>query len=285
MTVAYTRRGLLVIPAMLALGVLFVAPQLLFLAQSLHPIFGAARVGTGWTFANYAKIFTDSYYFDTLLRTVWLSALATLWCLLLGYPLAYFLARTRSRARGLLTLLMLAPLLITVVVRSLGWIILLSDNGPVNFALLTIGITDAPVRFIYNQFGVIVGLVHAFLPMMVVILLGVIRRIDASLEDAAADLGAGRIQTFAHVVIPLSLPGIAAGCILIFGVMGSTYTTTAMLGGGKIVTTPIQIAQEFQMTLNYPVAAALSVVIAATTFGLAFIGLKVSRAEYLDTAL
>lgn len=83
----------------------------------------------------------------------------------------------------------------------------------------------------------------------------------------------------------MSLPGIAAGCILIFGVMGSTYTTTAMLGGGKIVTTPIQIAQEFQMTLNYPVAAALSVVIAATTFGLAFIGLKVSRAEYLDTAL
>lgn len=280
-----TRWGLLVVPSLAALGVLFIAPQLFLAAQSLHPSLGPARVGSSWTLENYTRILSDTYYLNTLARTIWISAITTVACLLLGYPVAYFLARTRSRARGVLTLIVIAPLLITIVVRSLGWIILLSNTGPVNFTLNAVGLTDKPIQFIYNQFGVILGLVHAFLPMMIIILIGVIQQIERSLEEAAADLGASRPETFARVIIPLSLPGIAAGGILIFGVATSVYTTTVMLGGGRVLTTPVQIGQEFFMTLNYPIAAALSVLIASITFGLAMIGMRMTRARHLEASI
>lgn len=281
----HTKWGLFVVPAVAALSVLFIAPQAFLAVQSLHPNLGLGRVGTDWTLANYARIFADPHYLDTLLRTIWLSAVTTICCLVLGYPVAYFLARTQARYRGVLMLLVIAPLLITIVVRSLGWIVLLSDSGPVNYSLQALRITSTPIPLMYNTFGVVIGLVHAFLPMMIIILIGVIQQIDVSLEQAAADLGAGRIETFARIVIPLSLPGIAAGCILIFAVASSVYTTTVMLGGGRVLTTPVQIAQEFQMTLNYPLAAGLSVVIATITFGLALIGVRLTRARYLETSL
>jgi putative spermidine/putrescine transport system permease protein len=121
--------------------------------------------------------------------------------------------------------------------------------------------------------------------MMIVILIGAIQQIDRSLEDAAADLGANRLETFARVVIPLSLPGISAGGVLIFGAATSVYTTTIMLGGGRVLTTPIQIGQELMMTLNYPVAAALAVIIASIAFGLAIIGMRLTRAKHLEIAL
>jgi putative spermidine/putrescine transport system permease protein len=280
-----TRWGLFTIPAVAALAVLFVAPQVFLAIESLHPTRGLGLVGPEWTVANYIRIFTDSHYLYALARTVWLSAVTTFFCLILGYPVAYFLARTQSRFRGFLILLVIAPLLITIVVRSLGWIVLLSDNGPVNYALQALGITSGSVPLVYNTFGVVVGLVHAFLPMMIIILIGVIQQIDPRLEQAAADLGAGRIETFARVVIPLSLPGIAAGSILIFGVATSVYTTTVMLGGGRVLTAPVQIAQELMMALNYPMAAALSVVLASVTFALALIGVRATRARYLETSL
>jgi putative spermidine/putrescine transport system permease protein len=279
-----TRWGLFVIPVVAALAVLFVAPQFLLMVHSFHPNLGLGRVGTTWTFANYERLFVDSHYLETLVRTVWLSLLTTALCLLLGYPVAYSLARSRAWYRGILIVIVIAPLLITIVVRSLGWIILLSDSGPMNFVLQALSLTSAPIPLIYNTFGVVVGLVHAFLPMMIIILIGVVQQIDPSLEYAAADLGASRPQAFARVIIPLSLPGIAAACILIFGVTASVYTTTVMLGGGRVLTTPVQIAQEFQMTLNYPMASALSVTLAAVTFGLAMIGIKATRTRYLEAA-
>ncbi|MEA2952161.1 MAG: putative spermidine/putrescine transport system permease protein [Alphaproteobacteria bacterium] len=280
-----TRWGLFAIPSMAALGLLFIAPQFFLAVQSLHPNLGLGRVGTGWTLDNYVRILSDAHYLNALLRTIWISLLTTGVCLVLGYPVAYFLARTSSRARGLLTLIVIAPLLITIVVRSLGWIILLSNTGPVNFALQASGLINGPIPFIYNQLGVILGLVHAFLPMMIVILIGAIQQIDRSLEDAAADLGANRLETFARVVIPLSLPGISAGGVLIFGAATSVYTTTIMLGGGRVLTTPIQIGQELMMTLNYPVAAALAVIIASIAFGLAIIGMRLTRAKHLEIAV
>ena len=279
------RWGSLVIPCVAVLGVLFFAPQLIVLAQSLHPNDGITGVGTGWTLENYMVIVSDAYYLATLLRTIWLSAVTAAVCLVVGYPVAYYLARSESRSRGILTIIVIAPLLITIVVRSLGWIILLSNTGPVNFALIASGIANAPVQLIYNQFGVILGLVHAFLPMMILILTSVIQHVDRTLEEAAEDLGASRMEMFRRVLIPLSVPGIAAASILIFAVTTSVYTTTVMLGGGKVLTTPVQIGQEFFMTLNYPRAAALSVVIAAVTFILAVLGSRMSRARYLEAAI
>lgn len=280
-----TRWGLFVVPSLAVLGVLFVAPQLVLVVQSLHPNLGPARIGAGWTLDNYVRILSDAHYFNTMVRTIWISAVTAVVCLFLGYPAAYFLARTQSRARGLLTLIVITPLLITIVVRSLGWIILLSNTGPVNFALRAVRLIDSPVQFIYNEFGVVLGLVHAFLPMMIVILASVIQQIERSLEEASADLGAGRAETFARVIIPLSLPGIAAGGILIFSVATSVYTTTVMLGGGRVLTTPVQIGQEFFMTLNYPIAAALSVLIAGITFLLAVVGMKITRARHLEASI
>jgi putative spermidine/putrescine transport system permease protein len=280
-----TRWDFFAIPTIVALGVLFVAPQGFLLIQSLHPNLGMGSIGSNWTLDNYVQIFSDWHYLSALLRTVWLSVVTTVCCLFLGYPVAYFLARTGNRFRGLLIVLLIAPLLITIVVRSLGWIILLSDGGPANYSIQALDVSSASIRLVYNNFGVVVGLVHAFLPMMIIILVGVIQQIDRTLEYAAADLGASVPLIFARVIVPLSLPGITAGCVLIFGLASTVYTTTVMLGGGRVSTTPVQIAQEFQMTLNYPLGAALSVVLAAITFAFALIGMRATRARHLEFPL
>ena len=269
----------LLIPMMLLFLLTFVGPQLFIATRSLRPQLGMGMVGDGWTLASFAAIFGDPYYLAIFGRTAWFGILVTAITLVLGYPLAFSLARSSSRWRGVLLALVIAPLFTSIDIRALGWMVFLGSNGPVNRALQGLGVTGEPVQFLYNLTGTVLGTAHALLPFMVLILVGVIEKIDRSLEEAAADLGASRARVFARVLIPLSMPGVVAGGLLVFSMAVSVFTTPAMLGGRKVNVVAIAIEQQMRSTLNYPLGSALSVVLLGCTITLALLAQRLAGAR------
>lgn len=256
----------IVLPTTLVFCLIFAAPIVDLTALSFHAMTGPAQVGATLTLANYRAFVTDPFYLQMLLRTCWLGALVTLGCIAIGYPVAYYLARTSSRWRGMALFLVISPLLVSAIVRNIGWFPLLSESGLVNWALLKLGVIGAPLPLINNFTGVVIGLIHALLPFMILTLTVVIQRIDADLEEAAANLGAGPLETFWRVLLPLSLPGVVSGSLLVFTMAISAYTTPAILGGNRVLVMATYIAQQFRTVLNYPAggtAAALLLVFAA----------------------
>lgn len=269
----------LLLPAVALFLATFAVPQILVAMRSLRPTAGMGLVGESWTLANYALVFGDSYYLAILARTMWMGLLVVAVTVLLGYPLAYSLARSRSRWRGVLIAVVIAPLFTSIVIRALGWMIMLGSNGPLNRALLALGVVAEPVQLLYNLTGTVVGIAHALLPFMVLVLLGVIQKIDRALEDAAEDLGASRLQTFWRVIFPLSLPGILAGSLLVFSMAVSVFTTPAMLGGRKVAIVAITIEQQLRATLNYPLGSALSVVLLTITLAVTVAAQRLTTAR------
>jgi putative spermidine/putrescine transport system permease protein len=265
------RRGVdvwlwIVLPTMAVFCLIFAAPIIDLTELSFHAMTGPAQVGPGFTLANYRAFVSDPFYLQILLRTCWLGLLVTLGCAAIGYPVAYYLARTSSRWRGMALFLVISPLLVSAIVRNIGWFPLLSESGLVNWALLKLDLVGAPLPLINNFIGVVIGLIHALLPFMILSLTTVIQRIDADLEEAAANLGAGPIEAFWRVLLPLSLPGIVSGSLLVFTMAISAYTTPAILGGNRVLVMATYIAQQFRTVLNYPAggtAAALLLMFAA----------------------
>jgi putative spermidine/putrescine transport system permease protein len=256
----------IVLPTTAVFCLIFAAPIVDLVELSFHAMTGPAQVGATFTLSNYQAFVTDPFFLEMLLRTCWLGLLVTLGCLAVGYPVAYYLARTSSRWRGMALFLVISPLLVSAIVRNIGWFPLLSESGLVNWVLLKTGIVGTPLPLINNFTGVIIGLVHALLPFMILTLATVIQRIDADLEEAAANLGAGPLETFWRVLLPLSLPGVVSGSLLVFTMAISAYTTPAILGGNRVLVMATYIAQQFRTVLNYPAggtAAALLLVFAA----------------------
>jgi putative spermidine/putrescine transport system permease protein len=278
------RRGVdvwlwIVLPTMAVLCLIFAAPLVDLTELSFHAMSGPAQVAPGFTLANYRAFVSDPFYLQILLRTCWLGLLVTLGCAAIGYPVAYYLARTSSRWRGMALFLVISPLLVSAIVRNIGWFPLLSESGLVNRALLKLGLVGAPLPLINNFIGVIIGLIHALLPFMILTLTTVIQRIDADLEEAAANLGAGPIEAFWRVLLPLSLPGVVSGSLLVFTMAISAYTTPAILGGNRVLVMATYIAQQFRTVLDYPAggtAAALLLMFAAM---LALLALQVRTRE------
>jgi putative spermidine/putrescine transport system permease protein len=218
----------------------------------------------GFTVGNYTKALADPYYLGVLAQTIALGALTTAICAVVGYPVAYHLARTRSRWRGLLYVGVLSPLLVGVVIRCYGWIILLANNGLINNAVKKLGGTSHGLPLMYNSFGVGVGLVHVFLPFMILPILSAVQSIDPALEDAARSLGASRARTMLRVVIPLSLPGIQAGAILVFVLSISAYVIPILLGALKVKLMTTLVIQLLIDAFLWPFGAALAFILAAT---------------------
>jgi putative spermidine/putrescine transport system permease protein len=256
----------MLLPAAIVLCAIFIAPIADLILASFHQMTGPGQTGTAFTFANYWTFLTDSFYFEILLRTCWLGLLVVGFCLLIGYPVAYFLARTQSRWRGFALFLVISPLLISAVVRNMGWFPLLDQSGLLNWVLLELGLISSPLRLINNFTGVVIGLVHALLPFMILTLTTVIQRIEVDLEEAAASLGAGPLRVFWRILLPLSLPGVVSGSLIVFTMTISAYTTPAILGGNRVLVMATYIAQQFRTVLNYPAggtAAAILLVFAA----------------------
>lgn len=214
-----------------------------------------------WTLANYAAVVTDPFYVLLLARTVGLGVGVTLLCLVLGYPLALRIARAGPGLKDVLLAVTLSPLLINLVVRTYAWLVLLGDSGVVNHWLQGLGLIGAPLPLGGTLFSVVVGLVHIGLPLMVLSLLGVLERIDPALLDAAGSLGASRARVLQRVVLPLSLPGIGAGSLLVFSFAVSAFITPALLGGNRVATVSTLIYEKFTFSANWPVGATLVVVL------------------------
>ena len=250
-------------PALAFYLVFLVAPYAVLLRLSAFRYDAMRLYVAELTTANYAAVLTDPFYLALIGRTVALGAVVTLATLLLGYPLAMRIARSGPRTKTLLLAVTLSPLLVNLVVRSYAWLVLLGDHGLINRTLGALGLNPLPLTG--NLFAVGVGLAHVGLPLMVLSLVGVIERIDASLAEAAESLGAGAGRIAWRVTLPLSLPGAAAGSLLVFCLTLSAFVTPAVLGGNRVATVSTVIYDKFIASVNWPMGATLVVVLLAIT--------------------
>ena len=240
------------LPTLALLGLIFALPLADLITVSLHEMTGPAQVGDAVSLRNYEAFVSDPFFLTMLLRTFWLGVVVVACCLVIGYPVAYCLARTTSKWRGMALFLVIAPLLVSAIVRNIGWFPILGESGVINWLLTSLGIIHAPLRLVSNFTGVVIGLVHALLPLMILTLTTVIQRVEPELEEAAANLGAGPAIVFWRVLLPLSLPGAVSGSLLVFAMAISAYTTPAILGGNRVLVMSTYIAQQFRTVLDYP---------------------------------
>ena len=244
---------------------LFVLPLGNMLLLSLQSFDRATGATGGLSVTNYTKFLGDAFYLGILWRTLKLSALTTCVTLVLGYPVAFHLHLSSGRRRAYLTLLILAPLLISVVVRSFGWLVILGPNGLVNSALGAAGVVSEPLRLLYTESAIVLGLTHVFLSFMVLSIATALGRIDPAVVRAAQSLGANPAQTFLRVVLPLSLPGVAAGSLIVFTLSMSAFITPSLLGGPRVKVMSYLAYQQTLLLSDWPYGSAIAFVLLALT--------------------
>lgn len=259
------RSSALVLPALLLLLGLFVLPLLLLAAIGVFPVRGTAIIWQQPDLAPYLHYLTDPFYRWVTLRTVGMAAAVTLACLALGFPYAYAFTRVRTVWQTALLILVISPILTGTVVRSYGWLVILGRRGLVNDLLIGLGVIEAPLRLLFSMSGVVIALTQVMLPFMVLPVISVLARQNPSLYDAALGLGASRAQAIRHVILPLSLPGILAGSVLVFVLAFASFTTPALVGGGNFIILPTLIYQQTQQSLDWGVLSAISFVLLGTS--------------------
>lgn len=254
---------------MAVLLLFFALPNALLLSASFLKS-EAQQLTDELTLENYQFLFTRPLYIWAFIRTFIVGISVGLIDVVLGYPLAYFLVRTRSRWKGLLIALALAPLLASVVVRTYGWYIILNRFGVANDVLLSLSLINERIAFMPSTGAIIIGLAHALLPYTVLTIMGALQGINPNLERAAMSLGASRTRTFFHVVLPLSLPGIAGGFILAFSIAISAYATPAILGGPATQVMATAIYGFMTQLLDWSIGAALAVILVVCSMALLY---------------
>ncbi len=257
----YRLPPLLVWPATAFLGAFLVYPLLLTVAISFDEFSALEGMKPAFQVGHYKTLLTDPYYHGVLLDTLRISLIVTLASLIIGYPLALWMTRLEGVWKAIAMFCALAPLMISVVIRSLGWLVILSDTGVINQLLLATGIVSSPVRLLYNEFAVIVGLTEALLPFMIISLLVSLQAIPNSILQAASVAGAGHWIVFRRILLPLSLPGIAAGSLLVFAIATSSFVTPRILSGGHINMVANVVVDNFLVTLNWPFGAAVGILL------------------------
>jgi putative spermidine/putrescine transport system permease protein len=258
------------VPIVVLLVAFFVLPFGVMLYESLFLSPLQAPAGVSLTFANYVKLFGDFFYIKVLLQTLALGAVVTILSLIIAYPVAYMLARTRSRWRQLLVFLVISPLIVSIVIRSYGWMVLLGRAGTVNSMFVAIGLTDHPLPLMYNWFGVVIALTHVLLPYMILTLASVIEGIPESLEDTAAVLGAAWFTRFRLIVFPLSLEGVGSGVTLVFMLAIGSFVSVLLLGGSDTLILPLMIYQQV-ILINNNFAAALGMYLLVISVALLYV--------------
>ncbi|MEP4767837.1 MAG: ABC transporter permease [Roseibium sp.] len=261
---------ILLSPALIAIGLLLFVPLFFIVVYSfwLRTASGADQIG--FYLDNWREALTDPFYRDILLSTLRIAAITTLACAILGYPAAYFIARSRGN-KALLLLLLMLPFWISYIIRTMSWINILGVSGAVNWVLLNLGITSELIQMLYNEPTVILGLVHFLLPFMVLNVYVALEGIDISLEDAACSLGSTRWQAFREVTLPLSLVGLAAGGLLCFVLSAGTYITPLVLGGPTDAMFANLVFEAIITQLNWPLGSALSLMLLAVLGALVMI--------------
>ena len=248
-------------PAWAVMLALFLAPLAIILAYSLLTRGTYGGISLPWTTESYQRL-AESIYLTILLRSLWIAAVSTVFCVLLGFPLALFISRSGQRKDLYLSLVML-PFWTSFLVRTYAWMFLLRDTGLVNTSLQKLGVIHGPLPLLYNDGAVILGLVYGYLPFMVLPLYATLERLDRNLLEASADLGARPWATLMHVMVPLCAPGIRAGAILVFIPCLGAYLTPDLLGGGKSVMIGNLIQNQFTTARDWPFGSAFSLALMA----------------------
>lgn len=267
MSKVWQRAPLLVLAA--ALLLFFAGPLAWFLAFAFATFVEPGVFASTPTLANVLRLFQDGYAVGVLATTARVGLAVTLVCIGFGYPIAYFLARESGPARHLVLLIVTASLFTNLLVRTYGWIVLLSPRGALNAGLQSVGAIDAPLRLMFNEAGVVIGLAQIMLPIFVLVAAGSISAIDRDLERAAEVAGAGPVRVFLKITLPLSLPGILNGAALVFALSVSNFITPDFLGGGRVLMVGSMIHQLVSRTLNYPFAAAVALALLAAGLAVA----------------
>ena len=252
---------LLTLPSGLVYALVLLLPLIGVAVLSLQGFDFDKGILPRWNLANYADLATDSLFREVLERTFRLSLVTTAICLLIGVPEAWIVHRMAPRWRGLMLLVVVGPLLVSVVVRTFGWMVLLGTNGLVNDALVAIGIPGAPFRLMFTELAIVIGLVHVMVPLVVLSVWASLGRLDPALARAAESLGAGRLTTFRRVILPNIMPGVLGGALMVFCLSASAFATPAMLGGKRLRVVASMAYNEFLNTLNWPLGAAIAVLL------------------------
>lgn len=213
------------------------------------------------TLDNFIEVLSDAYYYELFLRTALMSLGVTLLCVVLGVPETIILSRMPPRYQGAFFVMILGPLLISVVVRTLGWSIMLAREGLINQSLMFLGLIDKPLPLMYSMTGVVIVLTHVMLPFMVIAVWSTLQKLDPQVANAAYSLGAGSFTTFRRIILPQLLPGILSGSIIVFTLSASAFATPALIGGRGVKVVTTSIYDEFLGTMNWPLGAAVSVLL------------------------
>jgi putative spermidine/putrescine transport system permease protein len=250
----------LALPLALFFAVFVFLPLLLLIIVSLYDDSAMTVRGVG----QYAKFLSDGFNLGVLGSTLWLGVKVMLLTLLIGYPLAYLYTMVPRRWQGPLMLLILLPLLTSSVVRTFAWVVILGRQGIINTLLLQLGVADAPLTLLYTPGAVAVALAQIELPLMALPLITALSNIDPNLRQASLALGAGQWRTLFQVILPLSMPGLLAGCLLVFASSVSAFVTQTLVGGGRHIFMPFYMYQQAIQANDYPFAAAIAVLLLAT---------------------
>lgn len=248
-------------PALLLFVAMLLVPLAMTALLSFNAFDGTRGVLPTFTLGNYAEVLGDGYYHEIFLRTGGLALAVTVLCVLFGVPETIILARMANPWRSMFLVVILGPLLISVVVRTLGWAILLGNQGLINQALIGLGITQEPVKLLFTMTGVVIALTHVLIPFMVISVWAALLKLDPQIENAGLSLGAPPLTVFRRVVLPQILPGVLSGSIIVFALAASAFATPAILGGRRLKVVATAAYDEFLSTLNWPLGASIAVLL------------------------
>lgn len=270
-------------PASLVVLGIIVVPLFLMMGYSFNHFDPMELMQETFTLGNYYKFFSDPYYRKVFYSTLGVAALCTTFALVMGLPVAYFLAKTQSRYKSLFIVFLVFPLLVGNVVRAAGWMVILGNGGVANAALMWLGVTAEPVKFMYTPFAVVLGTTAVVMPYMILTLQSVLEGIDFSVEEAAQNLGATFATTFRRIILPIAAPGVAAGTMLVFILCMNAYATPVLLGGTGITMMAPSLYDQISKASNWPFGAAMALVLIITTLVLATLSNWVIHRNYIKT--
>lgn len=253
------RKSLLATPYILWIIMFTIIPIFIILIYSFTERDAFGGMTLKFTFENY-RMFFEPIYLNVLWRSIKLSLYSTIACLLIGYPMAYIISKARLKRRNLMVMLFILPLWTNFLLRTYAWMVILRDQGPINDFLIFWGIIDEPIRMLYTNGAVIMGMIYNFLPFMVLPIYSVLSKMDNSLIEAAKDLGADSKTVFTKVIFPLSFPGVASGILMVFMPAISTFVISDLLGGGQTILLGNLIQNQFMMARNWQFGSAISMI-------------------------
>lgn len=254
-------------PGVLMLMALIVLPMIMTLSLSFHLPAPDGTPGDAFTLSNYSDVFRDKYFHEIFGRTFGMSAAVTLLCILIGVPEALVLSRLGERMRAVSMVIVLGPLLVSVVVRTLGWAVLLGSEGIISNVLMATHLIETPIDLMFTLTGVVIAMTHVLVPLMVIAIWASLQKLDPAAEQAAESLGAGFFTVLCRIIFPQIIPGVLSGSLIVFALAASAFATPSIIGGRRLKMVPTSVYDEFLSNMNWPLGATLALLLLLIVLG------------------